>query len=384
MKNITILGSTGSIGTQTLQVIRENPEDLSVHALVCRKNIELLSEQIREFRPSVAVVGTEELAKRLSEEFPDVEVLFGAEGTEAAAADSANDMVVNALVGMSGLVPTYRAIKAGTTVALANKETLVAGGSLIMKESAERSVPILPVDSEHSAIFQSLQGFERRQVRRILLTASGGPFRGKKLKELENVTAAQALKHPNWSMGNKVTIDSSTLMNKGFEVIEARWLFDADPDIIDVVVHPESIVHSMVEYEDRAVIAQLGTPDMRVPISYALGYPHRIANEMEPLDLIAAGRLTFEKPDMETFKCLGMAYDALKAGGTYCTALNAADEVLVEAFLKGRIGYTDIQNIIGKVLDAHVSGDGGDLGSILDTDREVRILTEEYISGKRR
>ena len=379
MKRITVLGSTGSIGTQTLQIVRDNPELYSVHALTCASSKELLAAQIREFKPAVAAILGEEDAAELRELFPDTEILSGEEGICRAAEDRGADMVLNALVGMSGLVPTYHALQAGITVALANKETLVSGGRLIMDLAEEKGVPILPVDSEHSAIFQSLQGFEKKQVRRLLLTASGGPFRGKKAEELQNVTAEQALKHPNWSMGSKVTVDSSTLMNKGFEVIEARWLFDMPPEKIEVIVHPESVIHSMVEYEDRAVMAQLGTPDMKVPISYAMGYPRRVPNTMEPLDLTELGRLTFEKPDRGTFLCLQLAFDALEAGGTYCTALNAADEILVSAFLRGKCGFMDIPEIIGRVLDMHVSGNGGDLETILQADRDARELTKKLL-----
>lgn len=380
MKSISILGSTGSIGTQTLEIIRDNPDKYSVRALTCAKNEKLLAEQIKEFRPVFAVIKSEESAGRLAEAFPETTVFSGREGLIRAAEDQGVDIVVNSVVGMAGLVPTYHALKAKRTIALANKETLVAGGALIMKTAAENGVSILPVDSEHSAVFQSLQGFDRKQVRRLILTASGGPFRGKKREELKDVKAAQALKHPNWDMGAKVTIDSSTLMNKGFEVAEARWLFDMPEDKIDVVVHPESIIHSMVEYEDRAVMAQLGTPDMKIPISYALGYPQRIPNTMDPLDLTKVGRLTFEAPDMETFRCLALARQALRAGGTYCTALNAANEVMVGAFLRGSAGFLDIPEVLEKVLDAHKSGDPQDLDSILEADRQARASAEKLLS----
>ena len=382
MKRMTILGSTGSIGTQTLEIIRDNPEEYSVYALTCGKNRQLLAEQIAEFRPVRAAILAEADAEALRERFPEVEILAGSEGIREIASDPAADMVLNALVGISGLVPTYHALQAGNTIALANKETLVCGGSLIMGLSEEKDIPILPVDSEHSAVFQCLQGFEEKQVKRIILTASGGPFRGKTREELAGMTAAQALQHPNWSMGSKVTIDSSTLMNKGFEVMEARWLFDMPPERIDVVVHPESIIHSMVEYEDHAVMAQLGTPDMKVPISYAMGYPYRIANNMEPLDLVAAGTLHFEKPDMETFRCLQLAFDALRAGGTYCAALNAADEVMVGAFLEGKAGFTDIQDILERVLDLHKPGSGNDLEAILHADAEARRLAEQLLENR--
>ena len=381
MKRITLLGSTGSIGTQTLDVVRENPELYEIYALACASNTDLLFRQIREFHPEAVSLLSEEAAEKTKQAFPDLAVYSGAEGLEALAGDTAPDLVVNAVVGMAGLMPTYRAICAGRTIALANKETLVAGGRLIMKTAEDRGVSILPVDSEHSAVFQSMQGSEKKRVRKIILTASGGAFRGWTRKDLENVTAAQALKHPNWNMGAKVTVDSSTLMNKGFEVAEARWLFDMEPERIEVVVHPESIIHSMVEYEDRAVMAQLGVPDMKVPINYALGYPDRVPLPItETLDFVKTAKLTFEKPDLDTFGCLRIAYDALKAGGTYCTALNAADEVLVDAFLRERIRYLDIQELLQKVMDRHRSGDASDPESIFRADAEARELTEKLIA----
>jgi 1-deoxy-D-xylulose-5-phosphate reductoisomerase len=283
--------------------------------------------------------------------------------------------VVNALVGMAGLEPTYYAIQAGRTIALANKETLVAGGSVIMDAAASKGVKILPVDSEHSAVFQCLEGYDHSQVKRIILTASGGPFRGKTKAELEDVTLEQALNHPRWKMGSKITIDSSTLMNKGFEVIEARWLFDVPASDIDVVIHPESIIHSMVEYDDRAVMAQLGLPDMKIPISLALSYPKRLPNTMPSLDLTDIAALTFEKPDTDTFVCLKLAYDALAAGDTYCTALNAANEVCVAAFLEGKIRYRDIGETLMHIMDIHIPSKRADLNEILRTDAAVREKT---------
>ena len=281
---------------------------------------------------------------------------------------------------MAGLEPTYHAIMSGRTIALANKETLVAGGALIMGEAAKKGVDILPVDSEHSAVFQSLEGYDRAQLKRIILTASGGPFRGKTKAELDNVTLEQALNHPRWKMGSKITIDSSTLMNKGFEVIEARWLFDTPASKIDVLVHPESIIHSMVEYEDRAVMAQLGLPDMKIPISLALNYPKRLPNSMPSLDLADIGRLTFEKPDMETFPCLKLAYDALEAGDTYCTALNAANEVCVAAFLGGKIRYRDISDTLARIMDMHIPSAEADLEEILRVDASVRSETSALLA----
>ena len=383
MKRITLLGSTGSIGTQTLDVVRSHPELYQIYALACARNTDLLFKQIREFAPEVVSLLSEEAAEKTRTEFPDLTVLSGTEGLEILAGDVAADIVLNSVVGMAGMMPTYRALCAGIPVALANKETLVAGGQLIMKTAAEKGVPILPVDSEHSAVFQSLQGSDRKRVKRILLTASGGAFRGKDRNDLEQVTAAQALRNPNWDMGAKVTVDSSTLMNKGFEVAEARWLFDMEPDRINVVVHPESIIHSMVEYEDRAVIAQLGVPDMKVPINYALGYPDRVPLPItDSLDLVKLGKLTFEDPDTDTFRCLSLAYDALKAGGTYCTALNAADEILVAAFLKDEIRYLDIPDMLARVMDRHHSRDASDPESIFAADKEAREMAQRMIGEK--
>ncbi|MCI8284123.1 MAG: 1-deoxy-D-xylulose-5-phosphate reductoisomerase [Firmicutes bacterium] len=379
MKSISILGSTGSIGTQTLDIVRENPGLYRVEALSCGKNTALLAEQIREFKPKFAAVSDEAEAQKLAGVFPNVTFFSGESGLVSAVCEADCDMVVNALVGMVGLSPTYHALEKGKTVALANKETLVAGGSIIMDKAAEKGINILPIDSEHSAVFQCLQGYDRAQVSRIILTASGGPFRGKSFDELAEVTVEQALDHPNWNMGNKITIDSATMMNKGFEVIEARWLFDIPESRIDVVVHPESIIHSLVEYEDHAVMAQLGLPDMKIPISLALSYPKRLKNDMERLDLAAVGSLTFEKPNMDTFKCLKLAYDVLKAGGTYCTALNAANEVCVAAFLAGKIRFTAIQETLAEIIELHKSSEKADLQEVLRIDNETRKITGEIL-----
>ncbi|MBR3755989.1 MAG: 1-deoxy-D-xylulose-5-phosphate reductoisomerase [Firmicutes bacterium] len=353
MRKVSILGSTGSIGTQALDVIRANKEKFQVTALACGRNLELLSEQIKEFAPKIAVIESAQDAKVLAERHPEVEVFCGEEGlVTAATADC--DMVLNSLMGMRGLVPTYAAIKAGKDIALANKETLVAGGELVMEAVKETGVKMLPVDSEHSAIFQCLQGNEDKEIKRILLTASGGPFRGWSLEQLEGVTLAQALKHPKWTMGQKITIDSATMMNKGLEVIEAKWLFDVDLDQIQILVHPQSIVHSAVEFMDTSVIAQLGLPDMRIPISIAMGYPERIPYQGPALDFFKEGaNLTFEEPNPEVFKCIKMAYDASKAGGSYPVVLNAANEVLVDLFLKEKIQFIDIQNRLEDILDKH-------------------------------
>jgi len=379
MKKITILGSTGSIGTQSLEVIRNNPERFKVEALTCGANAELLAEQIKEFRPALAVTGSEEDALRLSKEFPGTEFAWGREGLIAAATGSC-DMVLNSLMGMRGLEPTYHAIKAGKDIALANKETLVAGGQLVMDAVAEHGVKMLPVDSEHSAIFQCLEGNEGRPVKKILLTASGGPFRGYSLEELEKVTLEQALKHPKWTMGAKITIDSATMMNKGLEVIEAKWLFGVEADDIQILVHPQSIVHSAVEFMDTSVIAQLGVPDMKIPISLALGYPDRLASNDPSLDFFGQGaNLTFEKPDPEVFKCIRLAYDAIKAGGSYPAALNGANEVLVDLFLKKQIRFIDIQNTLERILADHKAQYNLSLEDVLEIDSRVRQSVKEYL-----
>ena len=379
MKKITILGSTGSIGTQTLEVITANPDRFCVTALTCGRNTALLAKQIAVFRPRLAVTERREDALALAAQFPQVTFLHGREGLiEAATADC--DMVVNALMGMRGLEPTYHAILAGRDIALANKETLVAGGWLVMETVSEKGVRLLPVDSEHSAIFQCLEGNRHRPVKKILLTASGGPFRGFSREELEHVTPAQALKHPNWSMGAKITIDSATMMNKGLEVIEAKWLFDVPAARIQVLVHPQSILHSAVEFADNSVIGQMGVPDMRIPISLALGYPERLENPDAPLDFFGAGScLTFEKPDLETFTCLGLAYAALQTGGSCPLVLNAANEVLVDAFLQEKIGFLDIPRKLSLILSRHSAAERLDLEGILEIDRQTRAKTRELL-----
>ncbi len=379
MKKITILGSTGSIGTQTLGVIAANPDRFCVTALTCGRNTALLAKQIAVFRPRLAVTERREDALALAAQFPQVTFLHGRDGLiDAATADC--DMVVNALMGMRGLEPTYHAILAGRDIALANKETLVAGGRLVMETVSEKGVRLLPVDSEHSAIFQCLEGNRHRPVKKILLTASGGPFRGFSREELEHVTPAQALKHPNWSMGAKITIDSATMMNKGLEVIEAKWLFDVPAARIQVLVHPQSILHSAVEFADNSVIGQMGVPDMRIPISLALGYPERLENPDAPLDFFGAGScLTFEKPDLETFTCLGLAYAALQTGGSCPLVLNAANEVLVDAFLQEKIGFLDIPRKLSLILSRHSAAERLDLEGILEIDRQTRAKTRELL-----
>ncbi|WP_313163690.1 1-deoxy-D-xylulose-5-phosphate reductoisomerase [Sedimentibacter sp.] len=356
MKYISILGSTGSIGTQTLDVVREHAVNLKVCAITGNNNIELLKEQIIEFEPELCSVMSEEKALALKKMLPKdckTEISFGMEGLIQAAELEKSEITVTAISGMIGLKPTIAAIKKRKKIALANKETLVTGGSYIMNLAEKYNSQIIPVDSEHSAIFQCLMANEYRSVNKILLTASGGPFRGKDTEYLKNVTVEDALKHPNWSMGKKITIDSATLMNKGLEVIEAKFLFDIEPEQIEVLVHPQSIIHSGVEFIDHSTIAQLGLPDMRVPIQFALFYPERTHNSYKSLSLTDIGNLTFEKPDMEVFKCLRLAFDALKSGGTMPAVLNASNEVCVDLFLNKKISFLDIGNLNEQVMLKH-------------------------------
>ena len=372
MKKIAILGSTGSIGTQTLEVVREN-KDIEVTALAAGSNIKLLEEQIREFHPMLVAVWSEEKAKELKENIKDldVKVVSGMEGLIEAAICKDTSILVTAIVGMIGIRPTIAAIEAGKDIALANKETLVMAGHLIMPLAKKHGVSILPVDSEHSAIFQSLQGGQEKSIQKILLTASGGPFRGKKLHELKDIQVEDALKHPNWEMGRKITIDSSTMVNKGLEVIEAKWLFDVDVDDVQVVVQPQSVIHSMVEYSDGAVIAQLGTPDMKLPIQYALYYPERRYLPGERLDFWKISKLTFEQPDMETFYGLKLAYEAGRRGGSLPTVMNAANERAVSMFLERKIAYLDIPGIIKECMDAHKNIPNPTLEEILRAEQET-------------
>lgn len=372
MKKIAILGSTGSIGTQTLEIVREQ-KDIEVLGLAAANNIVLLEQQIREFSPKIVAVWTEEKAKELRGKVADldVKVVSGMEGLLEVSVIPETEIVVTAIVGMIGIRPTIAAIRAKKNIALANKETLVTAGHIIMPLAKEYGVSILPVDSEHSAIFQSLQGGQEKALHKILLTASGGPFRGKKREELANIQVEDALKHPNWAMGRKITIDSSTMVNKGLEVIEAKWLFEVDVEQIQVVVQPQSIIHSMVEYVDGAVIAQLGTPDMKLPIQYALYYPERRYLPGERLDFKALTQITFEEPDMETFYGLRLAFEAGREGGSLPTVFNAANELAVQKFLERKIAYLEIPEIIETCMKAHKNILHPSVEEILETEREV-------------
>lgn len=379
MKKIAILGSTGSIGTQTLEIVRAN-KDLKVVALAAGGNVTLMEQQIREFKPDLAVMWSEEAAKDLKQRVSDtgVKVLYGMDGLLKLAVLPEAEVLLTAIVGMIGIRPTIAAIEAGKTIALANKETLVCAGHIIMPLAKEKGVPILPVDSEHSAIFQSMNGEPRNRISKILLTASGGPFRGKTRDELLHIKPEHALKHPNWTMGRKITIDSSTLVNKGLEVIEAKWLFDVDFSQIQVVVHPQSVIHSMVEYVDGGIMAQLGTPDMKLPIQYALFYPDRRPMAGKRLDFYELANITFEKPDMETFTGLKLAYEAGAQGGSMPTVFNAANEKAVSLFLEGKIAYLQIAEIIEACMHNHKRIDNPDVAQILNAENE----TYEYIAGK--
>ncbi len=385
MKNISILGSTGSIGQSTLAVVEKFSDRFKVVALAAGNNVELLEKQVRQFKPALVSVVSPSSAEQLKQRCSGlkVAVLSGVEGMIQAAALDDADITVSAIVGTAGLVPTMAAISAGKTIALANKEVLVTAGELVMSECRRRGVRLLPVDSEHSAIFQCLHAGANKDIRRLILTASGGPFRSFSKKDLATVTLAQALKHPNWSMGKKITIDSATLMNKGLEVIEARWLFDMKPEKIRVLIHPQSIVHSMVEYTDGAVVAQLGMPDMKGPIAYALSYPERLDDVSPALDLAAVGTLTFEEPDLDRFPCLAYAFDALRAGGTMPAVLSAANEVAVRYFLEERIGYNDIAPVIRTAMDAHTPSAVRTVEDALKADLWARQEAERIIeSGK--
>ncbi len=383
-KRIAVLGSTGSIGKSVMDIVRMSGGRLEIVGLAAGRNTELLSSQIREFAPSMAAVMSPELALELQTAgLPrGLEIVSCKEGYRAVASMPEADLVVSSMVGAAGLVPTLAAIEAGKDVALANKETLVAAGALVMDLVKKKGVNLLPIDSEHSAIFQCLQGYRKSQVKKIILTASGGPFRQKKASELKAITPEQAVAHPNWSMGAKISVDSSTLMNKGLEVIEARWLFSIPPERIQVAVHPQSIVHSMVEFVDGSVLAQLGMPDMRVPISYALMWPDRMPLSLPTLDVFKCGPLTFEPPRMDDFPCLGLAFEALKMGGTAPTVLNAANEVAVEAFLQERIPYLYIPKIISGVLH-DIGGESMEgLDDVLRADALARLKAHALVESR--
>lgn len=381
MKNITLLGSTGSIGRQTVEVALANPDKIKIKALVAHKSDELLEEQIKVLQPDLAVLSDKEAAARLTLRYHGrTEILAGEEGVLAAATYAGSDTVLASMVGYAGLRPTLAAINCGKNIALANKETLVAAGSIVMQAVADKGVSLTPVDSEHSAIFQALRGGRENEVKRLIITASGGPFRGKKRSELENVTLAQCLNHPNWSMGKKVTLDSSTLANKGLEVMEAHWLFNMPYEKIAVVVHPQSIVHSLVEFCDGSVIAQMGDPDMRLPIQYALSWPERYPYAFDQLDLVKYGTLTFEAPDLEAFPSLAIAIECGKAGGTLPCAFNAANEEAVNAFLEGKIKYLDIPYITATVTQKHQSVANPTIEDIEVADAAARAAAQAVIS----
>lgn len=379
MKKIGILGSTGSIGTQTLEIVRSNP-DLQVIALAAGSNVSLMEQQVREFHPMLAVMGSEEAATDLKNRIADTDtrVSAGMEGMLELAILPQMEVLVTAIVGMIGIRPTIAAIKAGKTIALANKETLVTAGHIIMPLAKEKGVSILPVDSEHSAIFQSMHGENRERVSKILLTASGGPFRGKKTEELQDITVEDALKHPNWSMGRKITVDSATLVNKGLEVMEAKWLFDVEPEQIQVVVHPQSIIHSMVEYVDGGIMAQLGMPDMKLPIQYALFYPDRRPMDGRRVDFFALKSISFEEPDIKTFRGLQLAYDAIAAGGSMPTVFNAANEKAVGLFLDKKIRFLAIYDLIQGAMEQHKAIANPTVDEILEAEAQAHA----YISGK--
>lgn len=380
-RNIAILGSTGSIGTQALDVIARHADRFDVYALVANNQVELLIEQARTFLPEAVVIANETKYEQLKTALADlpIKVWTGSGAISQVVQSEPIDMVLTAMVGFSGLQPTISAISAGKAIALANKETLVVAGELITKLALENRTPILPVDSEHSAIFQCLNGEGNNVVEKILLTASGGPFRTFSKEQLKNVTTAQALNHPNWNMGAKVTIDSSTLMNKGFEMIEAKWLFGVEPSQIEVLVHPQSIVHSMVQFQDSSVIAQLGAPDMRVPIQYAFSYPERLKSDVKPIDFLELSTLTFEKPDTDKFRNLGFAYDSIETGGNMPCILNAANEIAVASFLQEKTGYLEMSEIIEKTMQKASFVKSPSLDDYLQTDAEARKIAMEAI-----
>lgn len=384
MKRISILGATGSIGRSALDVVSLHRDEFEVAVLTAGKNIDLLEKQIKSFSPRVVAVADKEAAGRLRDRIgrrrtPSLQILSGAQGIADAAAYDGTDFVLSAIVGAAGLIPTLSAIRAGKTIGLANKESLVMAGNIVIRESKKYKARILPVDSEHSAIFQCIKGYRKSAVRKIILTASGGPFFGKDIRKLGNIKPKDALNHPSWKMGKKISIDSATLMNKGFEVIEAHHLFGLPPERIDVIVHPESIIHSLVEFNDRSCIAQLSTPDMKGPIAYALTYPGRFSDIVSGLDLAKVGSLTFRQPDNESFPCLYYAYEALKAGGTMPSVLNAANEVAVNAFLKSKIRFNEIPVIIRKTMELHTIIPAAELDAVTEADRWARTKAEKVV-----
>jgi 1-deoxy-D-xylulose-5-phosphate reductoisomerase len=381
MRTIAVLGSTGSIGVSTLDLVRRFPERFKIHGLVAGQNLKRLASQVKEFSPRFVAIKNEEDVTRLRKLMGGnrVEVLFGQRGAAAVSTAHEVDVVVAAIVGGAGLMPTLEAVRAGKEIALANKEALVMAGEIFVNAAKEKGVRLLPVDSEHSAIFQCLQGNRRDEVDRLILTASGGPFLRTPLKRLKRATVRQALKHPNWKMGRKITIDSATMMNKGLEVVEARWEFDMDPRRIDVVIHPQSVVHSMVQYQDGSVIAQLGVPDMRIPIAYALAYPHRLKGGWEALELTRQGELSFLPVDRRRYPALQLAYDALKEGGTMSAVLNASNEIAVAAFLQCQIGFRDIHRIIDKTMQGHLPKRPKGVEEILEVDRWARDKASSLI-----
>jgi 1-deoxy-D-xylulose-5-phosphate reductoisomerase len=378
MKSISILGSTGSIGVQSLEVIKNNPDSFKVAALACNSNIDLLKKQIETFKPEIACVFDKEKADELKTQV-DIEILSGMEGLVKLSTLDPADTVLNSLVGSIGVKPTVEAIKAKKSIALANKETLVTAGEIVMSLVGKNNVELKPIDSEHSAIFQCLNGEKKENIKRIIITCSGGAFRDKTREELIKVTAEDALKHPNWDMGNKITIDSATLMNKGFEVIEAKMLFGIDYSNIDIVIHPQSIIHSLVEFKDTSILAQLGWPDMKIPIQYALTHPKRFNNSLKPLNLLEVSQLNFKKPDTGRFPCLKYAYEAGKAAGTMPCVMNAANEIAVKAFLDDKISFTDIPRIIKEKMDSHNLIKNPELNDILDIDRKIKETTTKEV-----
>jgi 1-deoxy-D-xylulose-5-phosphate reductoisomerase len=381
VKKIALLGSTGSIGTNTLDIVARHPDYFQIVSLAAGKNIDVVTEQIRQFNPKLVSVCDEADAQTLQRQFSNqkVEIVFGNEGAKAVACHESADLVISAIVGAAGLEPTLTALQAGKAVALANKESLIIAGKIMTQEAKRQGTTLFPIDSEHSAIFQALEGNDAKSLKRILLTASGGPFFNKPLEEFQNITVEQALKHPNWDMGAKITIDSATMMNKGLEVIEATWLFDVGVDVIDVHIHPQSIIHSMVEYIDGSVMAQLGVPDMRCAISYAMAYPERIESGVESLNLFDIQSLTFYQPDLEKFRCLQLACEAVRAGESCPAVLNAANEVAVEAFLKKKIAFLDIPAIVEAALQDHDKQMIGSLEDVLAADHWARDFAQNLV-----